>query len=239
MQHHFIDPVAEPDPSATPLDRLRYLVDLSHKSQAKFATMINIDPSSMSRLLSGKMPITDQFINRVVVNLGVSKDWFAHGNGVPFPKHDPLASLGEGERVLMRPEPKGAPVYDVDATAGPVPLSSMFTRDNILGYIDLPQVNAANPIIRVFGDSMQPRIPNGAFISIRPIADPSVIVWGSTYLVQLEDYRLIKVVKPCPGKPDSILLHSENSAYDDMEIPRSAIQKLFLVECVLNYEFIA
>ena len=236
---HFIDPVQEPEPTATPLDRLRYLVDLSHKSQAKFAAMINLDPSSMSRLLSGKMPITEQFINRVVVNLGVSKEWFAHGKGIPFPKNDPMREVGEGAIMLMRPEPKGAPVYDIDATAGAVPMSNMFTRENVLGYIDLPQVNPKNPIIRVSGDSMQPKIPHGAFISIRPINDPSVIVWGATYLVQLEDYRLVKVVKPCPGHPESVILHSENTNYDDIEIKRDSIEKLFIVEAVINYDFIA
>lgn len=239
MEHHFIDPVHEPEPSATPLDRLRYLVDLSHKSQAKFATMINLDPSSMSRLLSGKMPITEQFINRVVVNLGVSKEWFAHGRGVPFEKGEGLREIGDGGILMIRPEPKGAPVYDVDATAGAVPISNMFTRENILGYIDLPQVNSKNPIVRVSGDSMSPRIPHGSFVSIRPINDMSVIVWGSTYLVQLEDYRLIKMVKPCPGKSDMVILHSVNPNYDDLEVKRDSIEKLFLVEAVLNYDIIA
>lgn len=236
---HFIDPIEEPKSSATMLERLKYLVKLSHKSQAKFAQLINLDPSSMSRLLAGKLPITEQFVNRVVVNLGVSKDWFTHGDGVPFPKNDPVRNIGNGGRVTMRTEPKGAPVYDVDATAGPTPISSSFTSENILGYIDLPQINPQYPIIRVSGDSMYPRIPNGAFISIRPINDPSVIVWGSTYLVQLEDYRLVKVIKPCPGKPESVLLHSENADYDDMEVKRDSIQRLFLVEAVLNYDFIA
>lgn len=238
-EKHFIDPVTEPDPSATKLDRLKYLVDLSHKSQAKFAAMLNLDPSSLSRLLSGKMPITEQFINRVVVNLGISKDWFANGEGVPFPKNDPMAHLGGGERMLMRPQPKGAPVYDIDATAGPTPVSNMFTRENILGYIDLPQVSPANPIIRVSGDSMAPKIPNGSFISIRQINDTSVIVWGATYLVQLEDYRLVKVVRPCPGNSKKVLLHSENALYDDIEVSRDSIEKLFLVEAVLNYELIS
>lgn len=235
---HLIDHVKEPSPSATPLDRLKYLVELSHKSQAKFATLINLDPSSMSRILSGKMPITEQFINRVVVNLGVSKEWFAHGRGVPFPKIDALREVGEGP-LMMRSEPKGAPVYDIDATAGTVPMTNMFSRENILGYIDLPQVNPNNPIIRVSGDSMQPRIPHGSFISIRQINDTSVIVWGATYLVQLEDYRLVKVVKPCPGHPESVILHSENSNYDDIEVRRDAIERLFLVEAIINYDLIA
>lgn len=238
-QHHFIDPIREPDESASMLDRLKYLVELSHKSQARFAAMIKLDPSSMSRLLSGKLAITEQFINRIIANLGVSRDWFVNGVGVPFPKNDHLTNLGDGERVLVYPEPKGAPVYDIDATAGPVPVSNMFTRDNILGYIDLPEVNAKNPIIRVTGDSMTPRIPNGSFVSIRQISDPSVIVWGSTYLVQLEDYCLVKIVKPCPHDPSKVVLHSLNSSYDDIEVSRDAIIKLFLVEVVLNYEFLA
>ena len=239
IMSYLIDPVQEPSPSATPLDRLKYLVELSHKSQAKFATLINLDPSSMSRLLSGKMPITEQFINRVVVNLGVSKEWFAHGKGVPFPKSDRMREISDGSLVMLHPQPKGAPVYDVDVTAGVVPMSSIFTRENILGYIDLPNVNPKNPIVRVSGDSMQPRIPHGAFISIRQINDPSVIVWGATYLVQLEDYRLVKVVKPCPGQPDSIILHSENPDYDDMEVKRNSIERLFLVESVINYDILA
>lgn len=236
---HLIDPVKEPEASATPLDRLKYLVELSHKSQAKFASLINLDPSSMSRILSGKMPITEQFINRVVVNLGVAKEWFAHGHGVPFPKGEPVSGVGNVTRVHMNAEPKGAPVYDIDATAGAVPISSMFTNENILGYIDLPQINPTNPIVRVTGDSMQPRIPHGSYISIRQINDPSVIVWGATYLVQLEDYRLVKVLKPCPDDPKSVLLHSENANYDDMRVSRDSIERLFLVETVFNYDFIA
>ena len=235
----FIDTIKEPDSTATPLDRLKYLVEISRKSQAKFAAMINLDPSSMSRIMSGKMPITEQFLNRVVVNIGVSKEWFAHGRGVPFPKNETTVEVGDGSHMMIKSEPKGAPVYDIEGTAGPVSISNMFTKENILGYIDLPHVNPQNPIIRVSGDSMQPRIPHGCYISIRPINDTSVIVWGATYLVLLEDYRLVKVIKPCPGRPDTVILHSENKDYDDMEIQRDSIQRLFLVEAIINYNLIA
>lgn len=233
-----IDPIIEPVASATPLERLKYLLELSHKSQAKFATLINLDPSSMSRILSGKLPITEQFINRVVVNLGVSKDWFARGEGVPFPKNSGPSTIGCGEEIVLSAEPKGAPVYDIEACAGVVPLSSMFTRDKVLGYVDLPEINPKNPIVQVFGDSMMPRIKNGAYLSIRPITDPSIIVWGSIYMVQLEDYTLVKVLKPCPGEPNAVILHSENTAYDDIEVPKSAVLRLFLVETIMNYEIL-
>ncbi len=235
-----IEEINLPEESATILDRLKYLVKISHKTQAQFARLINIDPSSMSKILADKMPITEQFVNRVVVNLNVSKAWFASGTGVPFGKNEPHNAPNLGDTtVTVCHKPAGAPVYDIDATAGVTPLSRQFTAENIMGYIDMPQLDSKNPIIRVSGDSMEPRVANGAFISIRPINDPSVIMWGSIYLVQLEDYRMVKIIKPCHDDPDKVILHSENPAYDDIVVKRDAILKLFFVEAVLNCQFLS
>ena len=220
-----------------PLARLKYLLDQSKLSQAKFAARLGIDPSAMSKILTAKMPITDQFCNRVAVNLGVSKDWFKTGNGVPYPRtaepRDIKLDLLEADS-----EPKGAPVYEIDVTAGPTPLDAMFTEDNIAGYVSLPGLTAEHPIVRVKGDSMSPRIPDKSFISICPVSDPTLIVWGAPYVVQLENFRLLKVLKPCPGNDDHVMLHSYNPDYDDIEIDRSAILKLFRVENVLTWHTI-
>jgi len=234
-----IEEIRVPDEKATVLERLRYLLQVSHRTQAQFARLINIDPSSMSKVLAGKMSVTEPFINRVVVNLGVSKDWLLHGSGTPFAKDEALRTISASEPVAIHRAPKGAPVYDVDATAGIRPLGMQFTDDNIIGYIDMPGLDPANPVIRVSGDSMQPAIPDGALISIRRINDPSIILWGSTYLVQLEDYRLVKVIKPCRSNPQHVILHSENPDYDDIEVRREAIKRLFLVEAIINCRYLA
>lgn len=227
-----------PGEKASVLERLRYLLHVSHRTQAQFARLINIDPSSMSKVLAGKMSVTEPFVNRVVVNLGVSKDWLLNGRGTPFAKGETVKDIA-AEAVTIREVPKGAPVYDIDATAGVMPLSRQFAEEKIIGYLDIPGLDPRNPVIRVTGDSMQPAIPDGALISIRPINDPSIILWGSTYLIQLEDYRLVKVVRPCRSNPDNIILHSENPAYDDMEVPRTAVLRLFLVETVINCRYLA
>ena len=234
----FIEEITIPEQSATMLDRLKYLRTISRKTQAQFAKLLNVDPSSMSKVLTGKMPITEQFVNRVVVNLGVSKNWFTTGEGVPFPKSEGVPVVTE-EAVVINSTPKGAPVYDIDVTAGCRPLSNQFTNDNVIGYIDLPNLNPGSPVVKVSGDSMQPRIPDGSLIAIRPISDPSVLVWGSVYVVELEDYRLVKVVRKCKDDPAKIVLHSENPEYEDMEINRSSVLKFFLVESVVNYKALA
>ena len=216
--------VPMPDASATKVDRLKFLVDISRRSQAQFSTLIGIDPSAMSRLLSGKMPITDQFANRLVVNLGISKKWFTDGEGVPFPR------TKEQEQVSRR----GAAVYDIDATAGAVPISSMFASNRIIGYLNIPAINPECPVVRVSGDSMEPVVPNGSLISIREVRDPSIILWGNIYLVELEDYRMVKYVRRHPEDPSKVILHSSNPSYDDIDVPRNSVLRLFLVENVIN-----
>lgn len=237
----FIQEIPMPEPSATMLDRLRFLVSASRRSQAKFSKLIDIDPSSMSRLLSGRIPITRQFINRLVVNLGISKEWFTDGVGVPFPREAGVGQVDLNSRLTspgITVKPKGAPVYDIDATAGVVPISNMFAEDRIIGHLDVPKINPGCPVVRVSGDSMFPTIPDGSYISIREIHDASIILWGAIYLVQLEDYRMVKSLRRHPSDPALVVLHSENPEYDDIEIPRKSIQKLFLVENVINLKSI-
>ncbi len=226
--------IIPPKATTSPVDRLQFLRQRSNKTQAQFAELINIDPSTLSKVLSGKQPLTEAFINRVVVNLGVSKQWLLEGQGVPYAKENPVPRV-VADHIEERPS-KGAPVYDIDVTAGCIPLDSQFTTENLIGYIDIPLLNTANPVVKVSGDSMHPRIPNGSFISNRPIQDASILHWGAPYVVELEDYRLVKVIKPCKSDPSKIVLHSENPEYDDIEVEKSAVLRFFLVEAIVNYQ---
>lgn len=221
----------EPGADAGIIDRIRYLIRYMRKTQAQFGALIDVDPANMSKIMGGKIRITDRIINRIVVNLGVSKPWLTEGEGSPF--GEPVA--------VVTPEtgraPKGAPVYDIDVVAGTRELSRMFTDEHVIGYLDLPDINPQYPIVRANGDSMVPKIANGGFVQIRPISDMSPIFWGNIYVVVLDDYRLIKVVRRHPDR-DKVILHSINPEYDDMEVDRLDIRKLYLVERILNFEIL-
>lgn len=236
------DELVKPGPSATIAERLRYLVDLTRKTQVEFGKLINVDPSNMSKILSGNYPITDAMVNRVVVNLGVSKDWLTNGTDVPYPKSAtagaPLVpEVDTGPVAVHDRNAVGAPVYDIDATAGCVPLSRMFTDEHIIGRLDLPGLDRTQPIVRVSGDSMEPKIRDGGYIAIRHLSRDGFIYWGKVYLVITEDYRMVKIVRKHTN-PGMVILHSINPEYDDMEIERNQIQALFLVNGVFNYEIL-
>lgn len=214
-----------PGSDASIIDRIKYLITFMRKTQAEFGRLIDIDASNMSKMMSGRIPISDRTINRIVVNLGVSKRWLEHGDEVPFPRTTQSSATPES----------AAPVYDIDVTAGHTELSSMFTDERIIGHLSLPNVNPKYPIVRVSGDSMEPRIANGSFISIRPIPADAPIFWGQVYVVVTRDYRMVKVMRRHKD-PDKVILHSYNHDYDDMDLNRDNILSLYLVETVMSYD---
>lgn len=224
----------------TLVDRLRYLIRLSRLSQAAFARRIGLDPSNLSKHLSGKLPINDSLINRIVVETGVSRRWLRDGEGVPFSalpepasiEFDPAGVVDlEGVADLSR----GTPVYDIDVAAGTAELPSMFTRDRIIGMVNLPSVDTGSAIVRVSGDSMTPVIKDGGYVSVHQINDPSTIFWGGIYVIVMEDYLLVKFIRR-HDDDSKVILHSANPSYDDMEVSRGDIKSLFYVDVILNVD---
>lgn len=227
MEQHNPQSVGE----VTVADRIRYLIKFSRISQAEFSRRLGIDPANMSKHLSGKLPVTRGLINRIAADMGVSKRWLTDGSDVPFPKG--VSACAEtapeqSERAVA------TPVYDIDVTAGSAELSRMLTADRIVGSVSVPDMPPGCVIVHVSGDSMSPEIADGAYVAIRPVSSESYIFWGQIYVIVLDDYRMVKYLRRHPSNPDMVVLHSANPDYDDMDVRRADIRKLFIVESILN-----
>jgi len=218
--------------------RIKYLMREMGVKQVQFAQRIGVDTSNLSKYLNGHMPLSDSFLNRLVVNLGVSKEWLLDGTDLPFgktpvnfdPGDDRLAMMNSGNSTAM----VGTPVYDVDATAGTSSgRNDLFSSENIVGWVNLPNVSANCRIVRVSGDSMAPVIQDGDFVAVRELSNPGQIYWGQIYVVQLDDFRLVKYVRRHTD-PNMVVLRSENPNYDDMDVRRNDIHEMLLVQHVLH-----
>ena len=66
--------------------RIKYLMKELGVRQVQFAERIGVDTSNLSKYLNAHMPLSDSFLNRLVVNLGVSKEWLLDGTDLPFGK---------------------------------------------------------------------------------------------------------------------------------------------------------
>ncbi len=215
--------------------RIKYLIKEIGMTQGEFAEKVGCDQSNLSKHLNGKLAVSESLINKIVINMGVSKNWLKDGTDVPFAKYSsgsvPSLVIDESELKSM----KGTPVYDIDVTAGGMNRSMMFADEHIVGAINMPNISADCRIVRVSGDSMSPVICNGDFIAVRELTNMSQIFWGHIYVVVLDDYRMVKYLRKHPDA-DKVILRSENPRYDDMEVLRSEIRDLMVVQNILHID---
>ena len=224
--------VMEPTKNAEIIARIKYLMKEMGLRQVQFAERIGVDTSNLSKYLNAHLPLSESFLNRIVVNLGVSKEWLLEGTDLPFAKTP--VRIDSGLVPAGGAVEGGTPVYDVDATAGVASgRNELFSNENIIGWVNLPNMSPNCRIVRVSGDSMAPVIQDGDFIAVREMSNPSQIYWGQIYVVQLDDFRLVKYVRRHTD-PNMVVLRSENPNYDDMDVRRSDIHEMLLVQHVLH-----
>ena len=58
------------------IGRVRELIRILQITQNEFADRIKTDRSNFSKHVNGKLPINDSLVNKIVVGLGVSKEWW-------------------------------------------------------------------------------------------------------------------------------------------------------------------
>lgn len=216
-------------------DRLRHIMQQKRLSQRQLAQLLRMDPSNLSKVMNGKLPFSEGLVNKIVVDLGISKSWLRDGVGVPYEKSPIARDMCMTQPMEVTALREGTPVYDIDVTAGNRSLVEIFGAINPVGFIDIPGISQNSQVVKVRGDSMYPRINNGGYVAIRPIRDFRNIFWGQIYVVELEEFRMVKYLRRHPN-PSMVILHSENPEYDDMEVERSDIRALYIVEAILNYE---
>lgn len=217
--------------------RIKWLMNNLGLSQTAFAERIGIDASNFSKHLKGKLPISDNLLNKIVVAVGASKKWLLTGEGEMW---NTTGNTENGISTItvdaIHPNTTaGAKIYDIDVTAGDIARERMFANEHIIGSINIPTVHPDCCIVRVSGDSMSPVIGNGDLIAIREIRNRNLIFWGHIYVIVLDDYRMVKYIRRHPD-PSQVILRSENPQYDDIEVAKSDIRDLFLVENIIRID---
>ena len=130
------------------IERIKYLIREMRMTQGEFAEKIGCDQSNLSKHLNGKLPISEALINKIVINMGVSKAWLKDGSDIPFAKHSssavPNLIVDESELKAM----KGTPIYDIDVTAGGQCRSMLFADEYIVGAVNIPNISPDCRVLR-------------------------------------------------------------------------------------------
>lgn len=130
------------------------------------------------------------------------------------------------------------PLYDLEATAGLVPLFTDSTYNVPLDYITIPNLPKCDGAIYVTGDSMYPLLKSGDIVLYKTINDiRNEIFWGEMYLLSVEmsgeEFVLVKYIQKSDD-PDFVKLVSQNKHHQDKEVEISKIRALALVKASIR-----
>lgn len=206
----------------------------------------NISPSIVGEAL-GVQPsdlkkydnMRERTINEIISiskATGISLSELLGSNEIPlFKKENDIPHIEILESDIQEGALDGTPVYDIDATCGPNNRSIDFTKDIIVGSVNLPEIDKDSKIVFASGDSMLPLISNGDRIVIREIESWDFIYYGQIYLILTNEYRMVKYIRKHPtNDKEYVILRSKNPEFDDIELPRREIKRLFVVENILS-----
>ncbi len=182
----------------------------------KISNDLEVSKGTVSSYLNGKIPASDNFLQKFAnfynVDLNSITD---QDNRVGEPQTDYEVS-------------KRVPFFDIDVTASNI--ESFPVGHELAEYdIDFKPFNDCIAMLPVVGDSMYPEYKNGDIIAIKE-APTTHFVYGETHLIiTREGYRTVKKIRK--HKDDSkIILKPVNPNYDEEELDKSAIVKLYLVK---------
>lgn len=219
-------------------DRIHYLMKLEGLT-SNDSFMKATGTTNLSRIIAAGA-MSDAFANRVCKSLEVEKEWLLYGTG-PIFQHGKIESrraqleliadktvrFSNGEDDMQ--VSGGIPFYDVDFALG---YDEMYndTPNVPTKLISIPGYEKADFWCRASGDSMKPVINNGDIIALKVVEDwQSFLPMNEVYAIMTtNDLRTVKVVRK--GSDEAhFTLHAYNEEFEDQEIPKSAITKIFKV----------
>lgn len=136
--------------------------------------------------------------------------------------------------VEKKQESQSIPLYNIEASAGVVPLYQD-SEENIIDYINIPNLPNCDGAVYVRGDSMYPLLKSGDIVIYKRIKDIlNNIFWGEMYLVAIdmedEEYVSVKYVQKSDEGKEFIKLVSQNQHHQPKDIPLKKVRALALVK---------
>lgn len=204
------------------ITRIKSVIADSGLTSNAFALKVGMNSSNLSRKLNGKVPITSRDYRLICDSIGVNKDWLETGTGDKY--------IGEplNGKETMQPM-LGVPFYDVEFALG---YDEMYndTPNVPTKFISIPGYEKADFWCRASGDSMKPLISNGDIIALKVIPDwTEFLPMNEIYAIMTKnDLRTVKVIRRGSDN-EHFTIHAINDEYEDQEINKAAITKVFKV----------
>ncbi len=129
----------------------------------------------------------------------------------------------------------GIPLIPIEAMAGVLSGNSAQVMERECERYNIPMFKGAEFLIRISGDSMQPKYYSGDIVACKRLRLDTFFQWNKVYVVDSEQGVIVKRVRP--GHDDKhIIMVSENEAYAPFELPLEKVYSIALVIGVVRAE---
>lgn len=216
------------------IERVNKLIKDLGLTPNAFAKKVGLGSSNLSRKLKGCTPFTAKDYLKISEAMGVSRKWLETGEGdcyeIPRMYDRSVVNMAIDKSIGQVLHGKDAkPFYDVDFALG---FCEMYNDapNTPTKYISVPGYEKTDFWCRASGDSMKPLISNGDIIALKVIPDWSEFLpMNEIYAIMTtNDLRTVKVIRKGPDN-EHFTLHAINEEYEDQEIKKETITKVFKV----------
>ena len=225
-------------------ERIRDIIEYKKMTANSFAAKINISPQRLGKYLKDRDPDYDTLKRIIETFVDINPEWLLTGNGEMSRQSEiQLAGIELANKFSLKSdndiEMQRIPLYDIEATAGIVSLFTDTFSQEPESYLSIPDIPPCDGAIRVVGNSMDPIIRGGDIVLFKKIHNMDWgVAWGEMHIISFgidgDEYIMVKYLKK--GRNDkTVILASENPAYDPMEIPIASIRALAIVKASVRY----
>lgn len=188
---------------------------------------LNLSNGTIGKLRTGKYGYSPALME-ALKKAGLNPAYFLTGEGSPEIGSDAVESAPAAVEC-DESKPNRIPFYFFDVM-GSFDSEEALMNTKPTCYFELPGFTGCLAAFPVFGDSMKPKILNGDIVVISEKVPEEKILWGETYLVVTDAWRVIKTVHP--GETEEfIILRSINPNYEgDTAVNKNDIKGLYLIK---------
>lgn len=190
-------------------------------TQDELATYLGTGKSFISLVENGRCALPDAKFSMILNN---SEGWdismFEEAGTISHQKQDTTI---------------GIPLLPVEAVAGVLSGNDMQVMEYDCEYYNIPTFKGAEFLIRVSGDSMQPKYYSGDIVACKRLPIDTFFQWNRVYVIGSEQGVILKRVRQ-GSDAEHITLISENTDYAPFELPLNKIHSIALVVGVVRAE---
>ena len=204
--------------------------------QDELSRILGIGKSALSMIETGRAALSERNKNILIQELNLNPQWIESGEGEIF--NSPLETFVPFIRRTDRTLPmQSVPLYNIEGTAGLVPLFTGQNPVRPVDYIHIPNLPKCDGAIYIVGDSMYPLLKSGDIVLYKKMNSIDDIFWGDMYLLSIdidgEEYITVKYIQKSQHD-GCIKLVSQNPHHADKDVSIDRVKALAFIKASIR-----